>query len=280
MNMKLDRGIAVLVALTTLLAGHGHAANIEVFDVQTHIGGAISDVPGSGVAGNYDPDNTFSGISYAVFDMRKGTNDFADLRVTYNGGAGTSVMVNRTSNSQTLTDAGTISILMEQTTGGAYAGSFTFDWFAPDSFVGGVYLGSGKLISDSILYTTFDIDYEQMVGVKTGQLQSYGLTSTTVLTADLGQDPGYVVFKDNKANSVFNDPTTAAQFLTQSGSASHDLFMGKQKDKGASLFMFEFRDPSAIITDHFVPVVIPEPSSIALASLIAASVVFIRRLMM
>ena len=265
-----------LFAAMVLFVSEAQSANIQVSGVQTYIGGTYSAVPNSGVVSNYNPGATHVG-STAVFDMTKNGADFADLRVTYNGGAGTSVMVNRTLNSQTLTDTGTISVLMDYALGtNGYAGSFTFDWFTPGSFVGGSYVG-GSLISDAICYTTFDIDFYQVVAAPTNKLQYYGFTANTVLHADLLEKPSMVRFEDNGANSTVNEPTTAAQFLTRTGPASLQIDMGKQTSGGASLFMFEFRDPSTIVTTPFVPVTIPEPTSLLLATSVLALGFWIRR---
>lgn len=268
---------AWLFAAMVLFVSEAQSANIQVSGVQTYIGGTYSAVPNSGVVSNYNPGATHVG-STAVFDMTKNGADFADLRVTYNGGASNKVMVNRTSNSQGLTDTGTISILMDYTVSGTngYAGSFTFDWFTPGSFVGGSHVG-GSLISDAVLYTTFDIDYFQFVSTKTNQLQSYGLTANTVLHTDLLETPSMIRFEDNNANSLVNEPTTAAQFLTRIGPASLQIDMGKQNAGGASLFMFEFRDPSQIVTTPFVPVSIPEPATASMMALVAAIGFLIRR---
>lgn len=258
-----------------LFTSEAQSANIQVSSVQTHIGGTNSAVPLSGTPDNYNTNTTHIG-STAVFNMTKDGNDYADLRMTYNGGAGTKVMANRTSNSQGLTDTGTISILMDFASSTGYSGSFTFDWFAPNSFIGGTYIG-GSLISDAILYTTFDIDYYQFVSTKTNQLQSYGLTANTVLHTDLLETPSMVRFEDNNANSTVNEPTTAAQFLTRIGPASLQIDMGKQNATGASLFMFEFRDPSQIVTTPFIPVSIPEPATGSLIALVAGIGFWIRR---
>ncbi|MEI7851142.1 MAG: PEP-CTERM sorting domain-containing protein [Kiritimatiellales bacterium] len=266
---------AWLFAAIVLVASEAQSANIAVSSVQTYIGGTNSAVPNSGTTDNFNTNTTHVG-STAVFNMTKDGTDFADLRVTYNGGAGTKVMVNRTSNSQGLTDTGTISILMDFASSTGYSGSFTFDWFSPNSFVGGSHVG-GSLISDAILYTTFDIDYYQFVSTKTNQLQSYGLTSNTVLHTDLLETPSMIRFEDNNANSLVNEPTTAAQFLTQIGPASLQIDMGKQNATGASLFMFEFRDPSQIVTTPFVPVSIPEPATASMMALVAAIGFLIRR---
>lgn len=280
MKNPLIKVMTGLFAAMVLFASKAQSANIQVSSVQTYIGGTNSAVPASGSANNYNTNTTHDG-STAVFNMTKDGTDFADLRVTYNGGAGTSVMVNRTSDSQTLTDTGTISILMNYTgTGnGSYGGSFTFDWFAPNSFVGGSYV-DGSLLSDAILYTTFDIDYSQFVATKTNQLQYYAFNTNTSLHADTLETPSMIRFEDNNANSTYSEPKTAAQFLTQTGPASHQIDMGKQIAGGASLFMFEFRDPSAVLQGTGFtpsPVAIPEPTTGSLLALAIAIGFLIRR---
>jgi len=144
MKKTLFNRLIGLVALTALCQVKSLAANIEVSGVQLYIGGANSNVSGSGTPDNYDTTTTTNG-SFAVFDMQKDGADFADLRVTYSGGASNQVMVNRTSNSQTLTDSGTISILLNVSASGGYAGSFKFDWFGPGSFINGEFQ-DGSLI--------------------------------------------------------------------------------------------------------------------------------------
>lgn len=267
---------SLLLATIILTTSESNASAIQVSGVQTYIGGTNTSVPGSGSANNFKVGVTNG--SFAVFDMQKDGHDFADLRVTYNGGAGSDkILVARTSDSQGLTDAGTITILLDHTTAG-YIGAFKFDWFTPGSFVNGVKT-SGSLISDAILYTTFDIDYFQFVGAKTNQLQSYAFNTNTLLRADLMESPGFIRAEDSNAMSTVTEPKTAVQFLTRSGSASHDIIMGKQSSGGPSLFMFEFRDPSQILGNTFtpVPVNIPEPTSLLLASSVLAIGFWIRR---
>jgi hypothetical protein len=271
---------AWLFVAMVLVASEARPANIQVSSVQTYIGGTNAAVPNSGTTDNYNTNSTHIG-STAVFNMTKDGADYADLRVTYNGGAGTKVMVNRTSNSQTLTDTGTISILMDYTgTGnGSYGGSFSFDWFAPNSFVGGAYVG-GSLLSDAILYTTFDVDFYQFVATKTNQLQYYAFNTNTLLHADTLETPSMIRFEDNNANSTYSEPKTAVQFLTKTGPASLQIDMGKQTSGGASLFMFEFRDPSLVLKDTGFtpnPVSIPEPTSLLMSTSVLALGFWVRR---
>ncbi|MBM4152275.1 MAG: PEP-CTERM sorting domain-containing protein [Kiritimatiellaceae bacterium] len=255
-----------VILMTALmgLASSAWTANIEVFGVQRYLGGLYSDVPGSGGSSNFSTTANATG-DFAVFDMRKDGVDFADLRVTFTEGSTTNVMLNRTSNSQGLTDTATISFLLTNTNAG-YTASFRFDWFAPGSFSNGVYQ-SGSLISDPILYTTFDIDFNQLVGVQTNQLQYYALATNTLLRTNTTRVASYISFEDSGANSTYTEPRTASQFLTRAGTASHDIIMGKQSSGGNSLFMFEFRDPSQIIPDQFPPVSIPEPTAVGLIAL-------------
>ena len=275
---KTTRPFTLLLATMALTASQAWAAAIQVSGVQKYIGGPYTAVPNSGVSSNYAAGGATGG-SFAVFDVQKDGRDFADLRVTYNGGAGTNIMVARTSNSQGLTDNGTITILMDYATNSGYKGSFQFDWFTPGSFTGGIQYGS-SLISDAILYTTFDIDYYQFVATKTNQLQYYAFNTNTLLHADVTEAPGFIRFEDNNANSLFSEPRTAAQFLTKSGTASHQIDMGKQTTGGASLFMFEFRDPSLVLRDtgfNPVPVAIPEPTTASFVVLFAGIGFLIRR---
>jgi hypothetical protein len=276
MRKTVQKSAIQLLTTMALASSDVWAAAIQVSGVQTYIGGTNTSVPGSGTANNFKAGVTNG--SFAVFDMQKDGQNFANLRVTYNGGAGSDkILVARTSDSQGLTDTGTITILLDHTTAG-YTGAFKFDWFTPGSFVNGSYIG-GSLISDAILYTTFDIDYYQFVGAKTNQLQSYAFNTNTLLRADLMESPGFIRAEDSNAMSTVTEPKTAVQFLTRSGPASHDMIMGKQSAGGAALFMFEFRDPSQVLGNTFtpVPVSIPEPTSMLLACSVLAIGFWIRR---
>ena len=139
----------------------------------------------------------------------------------------------------------------------------TFDWFTPDSFIGGVEQSDSSLLSTRINYTTFDIDFKQLVSVESSAIASYTLDGSTKLTAT--NDGSTISFEDSGASSEADDPTTAAQFLTRDGKASHIVDVGKQDANGPALFMFEFRDPSDIVIFKD-PVVtpVPEPSAVAL----------------
>ena len=278
----------VVVSCAFLAAGQLHGAlNFAISGVQTEIAGTSTDVPGSGTSANYDS-NTEVG-DFAVFDIdavddSDGTRtDFADLRVTYsadNGGAGSDVMIARTSDSQGLSDDGTLSVLMDLDASSGGTIGLDFDWFSPGSFSGGVEQAGSSLLSTRIRYTTFDIDFEQVVVARSGEISSYVLDGATDLTAtDDGTD---IRFEDSDADSNFDDPTTAAQVLTRDTIASHTFEAGKQSAGGAALFMFEFRDPSDIVTfGNPQTTQVPEPGLAAFATgalaLVAVSLMRRRR---
>jgi len=276
----------IIIAELIALFGSAQAANIQVSNAQKQIYGTVTDVTASGVPENFNP-NTVVG-DYAVFDMVKDGQDYADLKITYvrdGGGLGANVMIARTTNSQTLTDSGTVTILLNTTDQSACGGCFRFDWYAPGSFVGGVEqtVGNSALLQDAILYTTFDIDFRQFVAPAKAVLDSYTLTTTTLLTAvpvaATADTPERISFQDSGADSIYTNVTTAVQFLTKSGiDASHSIGMGKQISDGNALFMFEFRDPSTILPGFTgVPIAVPEPSGAVLLSVALLAGLGVRR---
>lgn len=267
-----------LLGLLTCITGLGpviRAANIEISGAQKEIFGTSTDVPGSGTPANFDSSTVDD--DFAVFDMQKidggTTTDYADLVVTYLGGSDpeSQVMIAQTSNSQGLTDTGTLSILMEASSGGSGA-NFRFEWYAPGSYSGGSQQSSASLLSDPILYTTFDIDFSQFVSIDKDVLQHYVLDESTVITPV--DDGNTISFEDDGEDSTFDDPTTAAQFLTTADTASHEISMGKQSSSGPGLFLFEFRDPSDVLGGNFDEdnlVVVPEIASIMYAVILLAA---------
>lgn len=271
-------------ALALVVAGSAvpvRGLDIRVSEVQLQIYGTTTDVTGSGGSANWDANTAVD--DYAIFDMTKDGLDYADLKITYaadNGSVGANMMIARTSNSQGLEDTGTVSILLENGLSARGGTQLRFDWYVPGSFVGGEEQSGSALLTDPILYTTFDIDYQQFVETEVAKLQSYALDQNTVLTpVDRGST---ISFEDSGAESTFDEPTTAAQFLTRSGIPSTlAIDMGKQGASGNALFMFEFRDPSAVLEGTgFTPVEvpIPEPTTVGLiAGLLGASVGVRRR---
>lgn len=250
-----------------------NGASILISGVQTQIFGSSSDVPGSGSAANYNVATVVG--NFAVFDVNKDGSDYADLKVTYladNGGIGSNMMIARTSNSQGLTNTGTLSILMNLASVGT--ASIRFDWYTPGSFSGGIQQGGASMITDQLLYTSFDIDFLQINSFVKSDIVSYQLNSTTLLTAAIiGNN---VEFKDSNANSTYDNPQTAFSVLTQSGNQSHVVKMGKQSSNGPALFMFEFSDPPSVLTLNGPVVSVPEPTSFVLCAVGVAGLIFIR----
>lgn len=281
MNSNLVINSKALGLLCAVLAFNtAHAAfNFEVSGVQIQLAGTTTDVAGSGTPSNFASSVSAGVNTFAVFDIDavndsdNSRSDFADLRVTFlqdNGGIGSNIMIARTTDSQGLTDDGTISVLF--TIGNTSGGSavLQFDWFTPGSFVGGVEQSGASLINTRINYTTFDIDFNQLVAVQNSEMSQYKLNGTTLVTAtDNGTS---TVFTDNGASSTFNDPKTAVEFLTRNIAASHTIEMGKQLSNGNALFMFEFRDPSDVVTfDDPVVTPVPELSHFGLLAALALS---------
>lgn len=261
---------SVILSLVLLASSANAAFNYQVFNIQTQIVGTSSDIPLNSGGSSANFGSAIIG-SYAVFDMvavddanSSAQSDFADLKITYlsdNAGAGSNLMVARTTNSQGLTDSGTISILTNIGNGSGGTISLKFEWYTPGSFVGGIEQSEASLISTRINYTTFDIDYRQLVAVDTPDIASY-ITNGASSRITATNDGTNISFRDNNAISSFDDPNTAAQFLTIAGPASHTITMGKQASSGNALFMFEFRDPSDVLifnNPQLTPV--PEPTT-------------------
>lgn len=261
----------LLFSAVLLQSGFAHAATslkITGFQDQQLVG-TTSNVPGSGTADNYS--GTAAVDDFVVFDVTDASdNDYADLKVTYhadNGSVGSDIMIAQTTNSQGLVDDGTLSILITIGDGSGGSVSLRFQWYAPGSFVNGVQQGTPALLTAPINYTTFDIDFQQFVGIPDSSIQEYTLDGSTVLTPTVGT--GQILFEDSGANSTFNDPTTAASFLSTGGVPQDHVFsMGKQVASGNALFMFEFRDPSQNVTFNDPQVTpVPEPGVLALLGL-------------
>lgn len=244
--------------------------NYQVSGAQKELVGTSSIVVGSGnPSQNYNSSTAVGDFAVfdivAVDDLNGGTvTDFADLKVTYlsdNGGSGSNVMIARTTDSQGLTDAGTISIILQLNVAGGDA-AFQFDWYAPDSFIGGVEQNAASLLNTPINYTTFDIDYRQKVVVEKSGLQSYTLNDNSAIS--VVDDGSAISFEDDGSHAVANDPEAAVQFVMNDMPASHVISVGKQVSGGPALFMFEFRNPSEVVvfTDP-VFTAVPEPSSMS-----------------
>jgi hypothetical protein len=273
--MKRNTNLTAFCAGLLLIATSAQAAlNFEISGVQTQIAGTTTDVTGSGSSANYSATTTVG--DYAVFDIQANdgsggiTSNYAQLKVTYlTDGAevGSNIMIAQTSNSQGLTDSGTLSIL----TTGDTAGTVTlqFDWYTFGSFIDGDEQTGASLLNFQVNYTALDIDYNQVVSVPTADIDNYTLETGTFLTAT--DDGTSIAFTDNDADTTVTNPKTAVSF-TSNTSGSQQISMGKQDEDGNALFIFEFRDPGTI-APFKDPQTTPVPEPAAAGLLIGSTVV-------
>ncbi len=187
----------------------------------------------------------------------------ATLRVTLKAisGSGTELMLARTSNSQGLTDIGTMSILLTGLNGNdttqINSATFQFDWrnAANTGALGG---------SNQMVFTSYDLDFGQRNSIPTADIDIYGLASPTgVIVTTSGSN---TVFRDAppEGNTGFDDPLGAYAFLTVAGDNTQTITVDKTDASSAfgnQLYMFSFRSPSPLITT------IPEPSAALLGGL-------------
>lgn len=231
-----------LLSFTLLLtsATAASAASLELFgDPIQEVVDTTSDIPVNTGGSNANFPSSAPVGSFAQFRVRKEgeTDEFAQLRITYSGDNGVTdnkVMIAQTSDSQGLTDTGTASILLtlDQDAG---SGDFTFNWYEPAS-------GTSTTPKDlDVLYTTYDLDFNQQISFDSSEAQSITLDGSTKLTSTI--DSTTEVYDGANSNSSFNEPKNAVQILSEN-SASHTFSVGKHTGSGNALYMFEFRDPS------------------------------------
>ena len=233
----------LLVLTSTKIA---EAVSLEIFGAPINeIVGTTSDVPGGGTSDNF-PTSVSVGDA-ARFRVRKEgeTDEFAQLEIKYsadNGVANNKVMIAQTSNSQGLMDDGTVSILLTLDQSGGN-GEFTFNWY--EALPGGTSTTPKDL---AILYTTYDLDWQQEISFNSSIGQSITLDGSTKLGYTIDRAATTNVYDPFPgSSSSFNDSQNAVQILSQE-SSSHPFSVGKTTGSGNALYMFEFRDPSDNIT--------------------------------
>ncbi|RYD22362.1 MAG: hypothetical protein EOP88_08315 [Verrucomicrobiaceae bacterium] len=280
----LSKNIVTAAASLAILAPSlATAASYAVISTgKTEVVGSSSAVPGGGSSSNFSSGTVTLGTTAASFRLvLSGTSTrFADMRITVVGISGTldttgsasGMMIAQTSNSQGLTDTGTISVLTgfsSTGTGGTSSTTLRFTFFEPDSLIPK---------SVALELTSFDFDYNQFIQVNNSDFthEAHGsrLTKTTNSTA------GTTTWADTKnSDSTFTDSRNAV-VLNNVADSSFDLTVGKQ-GTGNSLFMFEFRDPSQILDTPLTPTTlgpapIPEPTAAVLGGF-ATLVLLMRR---
>lgn len=251
----------VLAACFPPLAAQGASYAISTIG-KTEIVGNSSAVPAGGSTTNFSPGTVSVGTSHANFRLVvSGTSTrFADMKVTLaevNGtldtsGSRSGLMVAQTSNSQGLTDAGTMSVLTDFTSVGAGSTSsitLRFDFFEPDTTTP---------LSVALQLTSFDYDFNQFMRVSNPDFSTEAHGSKLTKSATT---PTTTTWADTTGSDATFTQATNAVVLNNVPDSSFQITMGKA-GTGNSLFMFEFRDPSEILDAPLIPVTgVPEPSA-------------------
>jgi len=204
-----------------------------------------TDIPGSG-----DSSNTLNiaNGSYVDFELSlENTSDaYAHLRVSVdniesNGSYGNgNIMLAQTSNSQGLTDTGTLSFLM---TGNGYnSATLTLDWYTANGLF-------DTRLEEERFITSYDIDFNQYNNFFTNDLTGIGLSNSTDLSLEYDED--LVSVYSDGSSATMSDSEHAVAVLTNEID-SQEIQVGKN-GKGNILFMFEFRNPSQNLDENFYP---------------------------
>lgn len=258
--------LATTASFAVLAPSLASAASYAVVsDGKTEVVGSSSAVPSGGSSSNFSSGTITLGTTAATFRLvLSGTSTrFADMRITVVGthgtldttGSASGMMIAQTSNSQGLTDTGTISVLTGFSSAGAGGESSTtlrFSFFEPDSLIPK---------SVALELTSFDFDYNQFMRVNSSDFTHEAHGSRLTKTTD--SSAGTTTWADtNNSDSTFTDSRNAV-VLNNFADSTFDITIGK-KGSGNSLFMFEFRDPSQILDTPLNPTTltpaIPEPS--------------------
>lgn len=237
---------AIITALLALYVGvaTSNAQSLAITGVVSQTVGTTSTVSGSGSADNTTP---FSTGTVGVFSMNGGSR-FMRVTATNPTGslnpAGDSLMVARTVNSQGLTDSGTLSVYVRPGTATAWTLDLNFSFFSDAGLTTAAPLG--------LQLTSLDIDYAQRYYVKNSSF-THNVTSVGTNLTTAPAVAGYTGFTA-VPDATFNDPKAAVASWGYGN--SFDVRVGHTD---VALFMFEFRQPSAIVG------LAPEPSSALLA---------------
>lgn len=216
------------------------AESLSIDSVILQTVGTTSNIPGSGDATNTD---IWSVGEVGRFTAVDGANTFGIIVSATNPTgsltAGTdTLMVARTTNSQGLTDTGTLSVYVRST--GRWSLDLNFAIFNA-TFTAPVNI--------DLTLTSLDIDFNQRYYTSTTSFstnQTYAPTNITAAPLVTGFN-GFTA----AGNSSFSDTPHA---VTSKGLAQNSFNIRLSHDNVA-LYMFEFRDPSVLV---------PEPTTAAL----------------
>ena len=215
------------------------AESLSIDSVILQTVGTTSNIPGSGDVNNT---NTWSVGEVGRFTAVDGANTFGIIVTATNPtgslSAGTdSLMVARTTNSQGLTDTGTLSVYVRSTGRWSLDLNFAiFDaTFAP--------------VNIDFTLTSLDIDFDQRYYTSTTSFstnQTYASTNITAAPLVAGFN-GFTA----TGNSIFSD----ARHAVTSKGIKLNSFDIRLSHNFEALYIFEFRDPSVLV---------PEPTTAAL----------------
>ena len=234
-----DNGSGVSYEITGLvdqsaLAGQGG----EIFNTST-------DVPN---AGSYDNTLNVSNGAYVDFEvsLENYVSPEAHLRVTIDNivignsvGSG-DLMLAQTSNSQGLTDTGTLSFLMIGS--GTKSATLKFDWYESNGLF-------DTPLAEQRFITSYDIDGRQYNSFLNSDLEGIALSDTTDLVMNnLGTTTEIL----SLGGPAFLSDSEHAVAVYTNEISSQEIEVGNLVGSNA-LFMFEFRNPSQNLDENFHP---------------------------
>lgn len=227
------------------LAANLQGASLQITGTISDTGGTTTNIPGSGDASNT---SNWSVGTVGVFEMNGGAY-YMRVSATNPTGAlspsADSLMVARTTNSQGLTDTGTLSVYVRPSSS-PWTMDMNFSFFADAALTVPAPI--------KLLLTSLDIDFNQRYYTSNATFSGNFVANSTSLTS-ASPRTGYTGFT-SAGNSVFSDPEYAVASVGTG--SSFDVSFAHNS---VALFMFEFRDPSTVTG------LVPEPSAALLGAI-------------